>query len=176
MEPLYSRHLSQQDTTLLRTPTFSPKMVISIHFYLCNQDTSQLRTAAVSARGVFNTNVLLYLLERSTAFFSKSTQLWQMNEDKSLTWYFPEESQKNRGLQYFVLLLFCILYCYVMLRISSKIRIPKQLLVILDYWYPILLVHVPFWKVHVLRQAFRWYHYFWNPSTFGWIISLFWIF
>jgi hypothetical protein len=30
------------------------------------------------------------------------------------------------------------------------------------------------WKV--LRQAFRWYHYFWNPSTFGWVISLFEIF
>jgi hypothetical protein len=37
---------------------------------------------------------------------------------------------------------------------------------------PITLVLI--WKV--LRLAFGWYHYFWNPSTFGWVISLFWIF
>jgi hypothetical protein len=42
-------HLCQEDATL-RTPKFSPKMVISIHFDHCKQDTSQLRTAAVSSK------------------------------------------------------------------------------------------------------------------------------
>jgi hypothetical protein len=37
------------------------------------------------------------------------------------------------------------------------------------YWNPITLVLI--WKV--LRQAFRSYHYFWNPSTFGRVMSLF---
>jgi hypothetical protein len=40
------------------------------------------------------------------------------------------------------------------------------------YWNPITLALI--WKV--LRQAFRWYYYFWNPSTFGWVRSLFAIF
>jgi hypothetical protein len=42
------------DTSLLRTPKFSPKIVISIQFDLRNQDTSQLRTAFVSPKGVLN--------------------------------------------------------------------------------------------------------------------------
>jgi ankyrin repeat protein len=46
------------DTCLWRTPTFSPNVVISIHFDLCNQDTSQLRTAVVSQR------VSLFIIER----------------------------------------------------------------------------------------------------------------
>jgi hypothetical protein len=40
------------------------------------------------------------------------------------------------------------------------------------YWNPITLVFI--WKV--LRQAFRSYYYFWNPSTFEWVASLFEIF
>jgi hypothetical protein len=46
--------LCQEDTFLLRTPKFSPKLAISIKFNLCNQDTSQLRTAVVSPKGVLN--------------------------------------------------------------------------------------------------------------------------
>jgi hypothetical protein len=47
----------------------------------------------------------------------------------------------------------------------------QKILVILQLynWNPITLVLI--WKV--LRQAFRWYHCFWNPSTFGQVISLF---
>jgi hypothetical protein len=37
--------------------------------------------------------------------------------------------------------------------------------------HPITLPAVLIWKV--LRQAFRSYHYLWNPSTFGWVIALF---
>jgi hypothetical protein len=48
---------------LLRTPMFSPKLVISIHFDLCNQDTSQLRTAIVSPKGVRNREVPLYIVD-----------------------------------------------------------------------------------------------------------------
>jgi hypothetical protein len=48
----------------------------------------------------------------------------------------------------------------------------KILTILRLYWNPITLVLI--WKV--LRQAFRWYHYFKNPSTFGWVISLFDIF
>jgi hypothetical protein len=46
----------------------------------------------------------------------------------------------------------------------------QKILVILQlYWNSITLVLI--WKV--LRQAFRWYHYFWNPSTFEIVISQF---
>jgi hypothetical protein len=54
-----SGHLCLEDTSLLSTQTFSPKLVISIHFDLCNQDTSQLRTAVVSPKGVLNREVSL---------------------------------------------------------------------------------------------------------------------
>jgi hypothetical protein len=37
------------------------------------------------------------------------------------------------------------------------------------HWNPIALVLI--WRI--LTQAFRWYHYFWNPPTFGSVISLF---
>jgi hypothetical protein len=42
-------------------PTFSPKLVISINFDLCNQDTLQLRTAVFSPKSVLNREVPLYL-------------------------------------------------------------------------------------------------------------------
>jgi hypothetical protein len=45
-----SGHLCQEDTSLLRTQNFSPKLVISIQFDLCNWDTPQLRTAFVYKR------------------------------------------------------------------------------------------------------------------------------
>jgi hypothetical protein len=41
-------------TSLQRTPKFSPKLVISIHFDHHNLDTSQLRTAVVIPKGVLN--------------------------------------------------------------------------------------------------------------------------
>jgi hypothetical protein len=41
------------DTSLL-TPIFTPNLVISIQFDLCNQDTSQPRTAFFSLQGVLN--------------------------------------------------------------------------------------------------------------------------
>jgi hypothetical protein len=50
-----------------------------------------------------------------------------------------------------------------------KIGMQKILVILRLYWNPITLVLI--WKV--LRQAFRSYHYFWNPSTFGGVISLF---
>jgi hypothetical protein len=40
VEPPFSGHLCQEDTFLLRTPMFSPKLVISIQCDLHNQDTS----------------------------------------------------------------------------------------------------------------------------------------
>jgi hypothetical protein len=64
-----SGHLCQEDISPLRTPHYSPKLVISmIHFDLYNQDTSPLRTAVdtstlrtavVSPKGVLNREVLL---------------------------------------------------------------------------------------------------------------------
>jgi hypothetical protein len=51
----------------------------------------------------------------------------------------------------------------------TKIRMQKILVILQLYLNPITLVLI--WKV--LRQAIRWYHYFWNPSTFGRVISLF---
>jgi hypothetical protein len=51
----------------------------------------------------------------------------------------------------------------------TKIRMQKILVILRLYWNPIILVVI--WKV--LRQAFMWYFYFWNPSLFGWVISLF---
>jgi hypothetical protein len=54
----------------------------------------------------------------------------------------------------------------------TKIRMQNELVILRLYWNPITLVFI--WKV--LRQAFRWYHYFLNLSTFGWVISLFKIF
>jgi hypothetical protein len=48
----------------------------------------------------------------------------------------------------------------------------KILVILRFYWNPTTLVLI--WKV--LRQAFRWYHYFGNPSTFGRVRSLFEIF
>jgi hypothetical protein len=56
--------LCQEATSLSRTEKFSNKLVITIQFDLCNQDTSLMRTAFVSAKGVFNTEVLLYSLSR----------------------------------------------------------------------------------------------------------------
>jgi hypothetical protein len=49
------------NTSLLGTQTFSPKLVISIQFDLCNQDTSQLMASFVSTKGVVNREVLLLL-------------------------------------------------------------------------------------------------------------------
>jgi hypothetical protein len=46
----------------------------------------------------------------------------------------------------------------------TKIRMQKILVILRLYWNPITLVLI--WKV--VRQAFRWYHYFWNPSTLWW--------
>jgi hypothetical protein len=57
-------------------------------------------------------------------------------------------------------------------RMSPKSECKKILVIWRFYWNPITLVLI--WKV--LRQAFRWYHYFWHPSTLGWVISLFEIF
>jgi hypothetical protein len=54
----------------------------------------------------------------------------------------------------------------------TKIRMQKILVICLLYWNPITLVFI--WKV--LRQAFGWYHYFSDPSTFGWVMSRFEIF
>jgi hypothetical protein len=54
----------------------------------------------------------------------------------------------------------------------TKIRMQKILVILRFYWNLITLVLI--WKV--LRRAFRWCHYFLNPSTFGWVISLFEIF
>jgi hypothetical protein len=48
----------------------------------------------------------------------------------------------------------------------TKIGMQKILVILWLDWNPITLVLI--WKV--LRQAFRWYHYFWDPSTFGWVI------
>jgi hypothetical protein len=67
--PSLSGHLCQQDTSVLRTPMFSPKFVISIHFDLCNQDTSQLRTAVISPKGVLNREVPLDDLCRTSTKF-----------------------------------------------------------------------------------------------------------
>jgi hypothetical protein len=55
----------------------------------------------------------------------------------------------------------------------SPSRMEKILVILQLYRNSMTLVLI--WKV-VLRQAFRWYHYFWNPSTFGRVISLFGIF
>jgi hypothetical protein len=38
----------------IKTPMFSPKLIMLIQFDLCNQDTTQLRTAFVSPKGVLN--------------------------------------------------------------------------------------------------------------------------
>jgi hypothetical protein len=48
------------DTSLLRTPNFSPKLVNSIQFDLRNPDTSQLRTAFVSPKGVLKRGSTVY--------------------------------------------------------------------------------------------------------------------
>jgi hypothetical protein len=63
VEPLLA-DTCQEDTSLLRTPTFSPTLVISIHIDLCDRDTSQFRTAVVSPKGVLNRGVSL-----SSSFF-----------------------------------------------------------------------------------------------------------
>jgi hypothetical protein len=52
-------HLTQEDTFLLRTPNFSPKLVISIKFDLRNQNTSLLKTSNVGPKGVLDRKVLL---------------------------------------------------------------------------------------------------------------------
>jgi hypothetical protein len=57
-------------------------------------------------------------------------------------------------------------------RFVTNIKMTKILVILRLYWNPMTLVLI--WKV--LRQAFRWYHYFWYPSTFGWVLSLFEIF
>jgi hypothetical protein len=49
------------------------------------------------------------------------------------------------------------------LLLSPNIRMQKILVILRLDWNPITLVLI--WKV--LRQAFRWSHYFLNPSTFG---------
>jgi hypothetical protein len=48
----------------------------------------------------------------------------------------------------------------------TKIRMQNILVILHLYWNTITLVLI--WKV--LRQAFTWYHYIWNPSTFGRVI------
>jgi hypothetical protein len=58
---LNSEHLCQEDTSLLRTPKFSPKLVISIHFDLYDQDTTQLRITFVSPKGALIRDVPLYM-------------------------------------------------------------------------------------------------------------------
>jgi hypothetical protein len=58
------------------------------------------------------------------------------------------------------------------LLLSPKSECKNILVIVRLYWNPITMVLI--WKV--LRQAFRWYHYIWNPSIFGWVISLFEIF
>jgi hypothetical protein len=50
---------AHEDTSLFRTPMFSPKLVISIHFVHCNRDTSQLSTAG-SPKYVLSIEILLY--------------------------------------------------------------------------------------------------------------------
>jgi hypothetical protein len=50
----------QEDTSTLRTPKIRPKFVISIHFAI---RTPQLRTAVVSANGVLNRELPLYIFE-----------------------------------------------------------------------------------------------------------------
>jgi hypothetical protein len=52
-------YFCQEDTSLLGTPTFNPKLVISVHFDLYNQDTHISRTAVVSPLGVLNREVPL---------------------------------------------------------------------------------------------------------------------
>jgi hypothetical protein len=55
------------------------------------------------------------------------------------------------------------------LLLSPKSECKQILAIVRLYWNPITLVLI--WKV--LRQAFRWYYYFLNPSTSGRVISHF---
>jgi hypothetical protein len=49
------------ETSPLRTPNSSPKLVISIHFHLCNQDTSQFMYSSFQSQWC-SWVVLLYVL------------------------------------------------------------------------------------------------------------------
>jgi hypothetical protein len=60
VEPLLADTSCQEDTSLLRTLTFSLKLIIYIQFDLCNPDTSQLKTTVVSPKGVLNRTAPMY--------------------------------------------------------------------------------------------------------------------
>jgi hypothetical protein len=56
-----SRHLCQVDTSLLRTPIFSPTLVNFHSFDIRNPDTSKLGTTILSPKGVLYREVPLYI-------------------------------------------------------------------------------------------------------------------
>jgi hypothetical protein len=45
-----SGHLCQEDTSLLKTPIFSPNLVIYVKCNICNQDTFYVRAAILSPK------------------------------------------------------------------------------------------------------------------------------
>jgi hypothetical protein len=90
---------------------------------------------------------------------------WQLVETSCLGWVGPLKQQANGWGSKLWHVKDGGLFCH-------QNQNAKILAIFRLYWNPITLVLI--WKV--LRQAFRWCQYFWNPSTFGRVISLFDIF